>query len=348
MAHVRVDARGNELQGKPDGAAANITPSGYAPAQLRTAYGVTSTGSNRTIVAIVDAYGYPNAEADLAVYRAQYNLPPCTTANGCFIKRDQNGGTAYPRYNGGWAQEQALDLDMASAMCPNCKIMLVQASSAAYGDLAAAVNTAYISGALVISNSYGGGESGSAAYSSVYTHPGRAITASTGDNGYGISFPASSPGVIAVGGTTLTPAATFRGYAETAWSGGGSGCSAVYAKPVWQNDGLCTTRMEADISAVADPATGVAVYGSTGKGSKSGWLVFGGTSVSAPLIGGIYGAIGVGPANGAQKIWSTAPSGLTDVTSGANGSCGGTYLCTAGAGYDGPTGHGTPYGSAAF
>lgn len=347
FAHMRVDARGNPFDGKPAKASPQAVPSGYGPSDLRSAYSMTATGSSGTIVAIVDAYGYPNAESDLAVYRAQYGLPPCTTANGCFIKINQSGGTNYPRYNSGWAQEQALDLDMASAMCPNCRIMLVQASSASFSNLAAAVNTAVAKGAKVVSNSYGGGESSSSSYNAAYTHPGIAITASSGDNGYGTSFPATSPGVIAVGGTTLTHASNTRGWLETVWKGAGSGCSSVYAKPSWQTDTLCTTRMETDISAVADPATGVAVYGPTGLGSGSGWLVFGGTSVSAPLIGGIYGALGAAP-NAAQKIWQTAPTGLNDVTSGSNGSCGGTYFCTAGAGYDGPSGNGTPAGGAAF
>lgn len=339
---MRVDARGEAFNGKPT---SNATPSGYAPAALRTAYGVTATGSSSTTIAIVDAYGYPNAESDLAVYRAQWGLPACTSASGCFKVVNQTGGTKLPRYNSGWAQEQALDLDMASAMCPNCKILLVQASSASYSNLATSVNTAATLGAKVISNSYGGGESGTTSYASYYSHPGVAVTASAGDSGYGAQFPATAPGVIAVGGTTLT--ATSGGYTETVWSGTGSGCSSVYAKPTWQTDTLCTTRMETDISAVADPSTGVAVYGPTGQGSASGWLVFGGTSVSAPLIGGIYGALGASP-NAAQKIWQTSASAFHDVTSGSNGSCGGTYFCTAGAGYDGPTGMGTPNGSAAF
>ena len=350
-AQVRTDASGIELDGRGGRAVSAVTPnavpSGFGPADLRSAYNVTATGAGTTIVAIVDAYGYPNAEADLAVYRAQYGLPACTTANGCFIKINQTGGKNYPRTNTGWDQEQALDLDMASAMCPNCKIMLVQATTASFTNLATAVNTA-ASRALVVSNSYGGGETGSSTYASAYNHPGKAITVSTGDSGYGVGFPASAPGVIAVGGTTLTRAGNARGWSESAWASGGSGCSGIYAKPTWQDDGLCTARMEADISAVGDPATGVAVYGPNSQG-KGTWLVFGGTSVSAPLIGGIYGALGVGPVNAAQKIWaSRGTAGLNDVTAGTNGACGGTYFCTAGAGYDGPTGNGTPNGPGAF
>lgn len=345
FAHIRTDARGEDFIGK-NAARPLATPAGFGPADLRSAYNVTATGSSSTIVAIVDAYGYPRAESDLAVYRSQYGLPACTTANGCFIKINQTGGTSYPRTDTGWDQEQALDLDMASAMCPNCKIMLVQATTPSFLNLATAVQTAAARGAKVISNSYGGGESGSSTYNSYYVHPGVAVTASSGDSGYGASFPASSPDVIAVGGTNLQRASNGRGWAEVAWTSAGSGCSAVYAKPSWQTDALCSKRVEADISAVADPATGVAVYGPASR-SLSAWLVFGGTSVSAPLIGGIYGAVGASP-NAAQKIWQTAPTGLYDITSGSNGSCGGTYFCTAGPGYDGPTGNGTPNGSAAF
>jgi subtilase family serine protease len=342
-AHVVTNAQGVPLNGKVNPAA--VTPSGYGPADLRSAYNITSSGTTTTI-AIVDAYGYNNAESDLATYRAQYGLPACTTANGCFRKIDQNGGTNYPRMDTGWAQEQALDLDMASAMCPNCHILLVQATSATYGNLAAAVRTAAATaGVTVISNSYGGSETGSTGYETSYNQPGKAVTVSTGDSGYGVQFPASSPHVIAVGGTHLVRASNARGWAETAWSAGGSGCSTVYAKPSFQSDPLCTKRMEADVSAVGDPNTGVAVYGPVNR-NNSGWMVFGGTSVSAPLIGGIYGSTGHTP-TGAATIYANSGQ-LNDVTSGTNGSCGGTYFCTAGPGYDGPTGLGTPNGPGPF
>ena len=344
FAHVVTDARGNPLNGKmsPNATAA---PSGYGPADLRSAYNITSSGTTTT-VAIVDAYGYTNAESDLATYRNQFGLAPCTTANGCFKKVDQNGGTAYPRTNTGWDQEQALDLDMVSAMCPNCHILLVEANTASYVNLGTAVNTAAnTAGVTVISNSYGGSESGTSSYASYYNHPGKAVTVSSGDSGYGVQFPASSPDVIAVGGTHLVRSSTARGWTETAWSSGGSGCSSVYAKPSFQTDALCTKRMEADVSAVGDPNTGVAVYG-PGQSGRSQWLVFGGTSVAAPLIGGIYGVTGHTP-TGAASIYQNA-SQLNDVTSGTNGSCGGTYFCTAGAGYDGPTGLGTPNGTGPF
>jgi len=236
---------------------------------------------------------------------------------------------------------------MASAMCPNCKIILIEASVPSYADLATAENLAAKLGAHVISNSYGGGESGSQGYESAYNHPGVAVTASTGDSGYaaGPQFPATSPHVTAAGGTSLSRASNARGWTETVWADAGSGCSAVYAKPAWQHDPLCTTRMEADVSAIADPDTGVAVYGPINN-RTSGWQVYGGTSVAAPLLGGIYGANGGAVSYGSNPYANT--SALFDVTSGSNGSCGGTYFCTAGVGYDGPTGLGTPNGVTAF
>jgi subtilase family serine protease len=323
-------------------------PSGYSPANLRDAYKVTGSGSSSTIVAIVDAYGYTNAESDLGVYRSQFGLPSCTTSNGCFRKFNQNGVQgSYPAQNTGWAQETALDLDMASAMCPNCKIYLIEANTASYSNLATAENTAASKGAHAISNSYGGSESGTTSYESAYNHPGVAVTVSSGDSGYsaGPQFPATSPHVTAVGGTHLVTASNSRGWTETVWSGAGSGCSTVYSKPSWQSDASCSKRMEADVSAVADPATGVAVYGPT-SARRSGWLVFGGTSVAAPLIAGVYGVNGGAVTYGQDPYNNTGA--LFDVTSGSNGSCGGSYFCTAKVGYDGPTGLGTPNGVSAF
>ncbi|MFL6843679.1 MAG: hypothetical protein ACJ8ER_02220 [Allosphingosinicella sp.] len=342
-AHVVTDARGEEVDGQ---ASPNVVPSGYGPNDLRSAYNITTNGTST--IAIVDAYGYPNAEADLGVYRAQFGLPACTTANGCFKKVNQNGVQgSYPATDTGWSQEQALDIDMASAMCPGCKIVLVQATTASYANLAQAVRTAAsMAGVTAISNSYGGSEAGTTSYEASYNQPGKAVTVSTGDSGYGVEFPATSPHVIAVGGTHLVRASNARGWSETAWSSGGSGCSTVYAKPAFQTDALCTKRMEADVSAVGDPNTGVAVYGPATRRSSS-WLVFGGTSVSAPIIAGIYGVTGHGAANGAAAIYAGAAL-LNDVTSGTNGSCGGTYFCTAGVGYDGPTGNGTPNGTGPF
>lgn len=345
FAKVVTDARGNIINGMPN-LTRRAVPSGYGPTDLRSAYKVTSSGSPTYTIAIVDAYGYPTAEQDLGVYRSQYGLPACTTANGCFKKVNQNGvAGSYPRTDTGWDQEEALDLDMASAMCPSCKIVLVEASSSSLANLGAAENTATNMGAKAISNSYGGSESGTTSYENAYNHPGIAITVSSGDNGYGVEFPASSPHVTAVGGTSLTRASNGRGWAEVVWNGAGSGCSTVYAKPTWQTDGLCARRTVADVSAIADPSTGVAVYGPV-TSRRSGWMVFGGTSVASPLVAGVYGANG-GSANFGSDPYGHLTS-LFDVTSGSNGSCGGTYLCTGAAGYDGPSGLGTPNGTTAF
>jgi subtilase family serine protease len=336
-ARVLVDASGAPV--------ANATPAGLGPSQLRAAYQITSTGTSSTVMAIVDAFGYPTAEADLATYRSTFGLPACTTANGCFRKVDQRGGASFPRTDVGWDQETALDLDMASAICPSCQILLVEADTNSNANLSAAVNEAASLGAHVISNSYGGGESGTTAFEAAYDHPGIAITASSGDGGFGVEFPASSPHVTAVGGTSLRTAANARGWTETAWSGAGSGCSTVYAKPAWQTDTGCANRTVADVSAIADPNTGVAVFAPSSR-NKSAFLVFGGTSVAAPLIGAVY-AVNGGAVNFGADPYAHLGA-LFDVTSGSNGTCSPGYLCTAGVGYDGPTGLGTPSGTSAF
>jgi hypothetical protein len=356
-AHIVTDARGNPLtRAAPVGVAGRNTvtqsfvPSGFGATDLRTAYGITANGSPTTTVAIVDAFGYNNAEADMGVYRAQFGLPACTTANSCFAKVNQNGQSRnYPPQDSGWAGETALDLDMVSAMCPGCHILLVEANTNGNDNLAQSVNTAVNLGATIVSNSYGGGEGGSQTDEPSYNHTGVIITASSGDDGFGTQFPASSPHVVAVGGTHMVRSATTRGFTETVWTGAGSGCSTIYTKPAWQTDALCTKRMEADVSAVADPNTGVAFYAPSGFGFKSAWGVVGGTSVAAPLIAGVYGSTG----NAHTQVFGSnlyaAPStAFNDVTSGHNGTCGGTYFCTAGAGYDGPTGLGTPAGASAF
>ena len=330
--------------------AAAATPSGLGPADLQSAYKLpsASAGSGQT-VAIVDAYNDPTAEADLNVYRSQYGLGACTTANGCFKKVNQTGGTSsYPPTDGGWAEEISLDLDMVSAVCPNCKIVLVEATSATFANLGTAENTA-ASLANVISNSYGGSDAPDSTYGKYYNHPGKAITVSSGDSGYGVEYPASSHYVTAVGGTSLRAASTTaRGWTETAWSGAGSGCSS-YNTALSGQSGLtgCSRRAVADVSAVADPSTGVAVYDSTSYGGQSGWLVFGGTSVAAPIIAGVYGLAGNAASIDNNYPYSHASS-LFDITSGSNGSCSTTKWCTAGPGWDGPTGLGTPNGTGAF
>jgi len=326
-----------------------ITPLGYSPALLHRAYELPSgPGSGRT-VAIVDAYNDPHAASDLATYRRTYGLPPCTTSNGCFRKVNQNGGTSYPRTSSSWGQEISLDLDMVSAICWHCHILLVEAFSPEISDLGKAVNTAVRLGAKFVSNSYGGSESSAdARYDRLYfNHPGVAITVSAGDGGYATSYPAASRYVTAVGGSTLKPSREARGFTETVWgnsgSGGtGSGCSGYDAKPRWQTDGGCARRTATDVAAVADPDTGVAVY-------DKGWAVYGGTSASSPIIAATYALAG-NPAAGTYP--SSYPyrhaSALHDVTSGSDGSCSPSYLCTARIGFDGPSGLGTPKGDAAF
>jgi subtilase family serine protease len=237
-----------------------INPAGYDPIDLQTAYGLSATGGSGQTVAIVDAYDDPNAESDLAKYRSNFGMAACTTANGCFKKINQNGGSTPPRANASWAEEISLDLDMVSAICPNCHILLVEASSNSFANLAAAVDRAAVTpGVVAISNSYGGGEySTEVTDQQHYNHPGIAVTVSSGDSGFGVEFPAASQYVTAVGGTHLTFSGSTAN--ESAWSGAGSGCSAYITKPGWQSDAGCARRTVADVSAVADPNTGVAVY----------------------------------------------------------------------------------------
>ncbi len=334
----------------PAALAPNVLPNGLGPTDLRSAYNLTATGSASTTVAIVDAYDDPKAESDLATYRTTFGLPACTTANGCFRKVNQTGqASPLPATDAGWAGEISLDVDMVSATCPGCHILLVEATKPTIANLGSAVNTAVNLGAKFISNSYGGSENGSEnSYdNSYYNHPGVVITASSGDDGYAVSYPASGKGVTAVGGTTLTRDSSPRGWSETAWSGAGSGCSATVAAPAFQT-GLstgCTKRAEADVAAIADPQTGVAVYQTFGAG---GWSVYGGTSAAAPLIASVYALAGnPGASDSANRYPYAHPTALNDITSGSNGTCG-APLCTAGAGYDGPTGLGTPNGTAAF
>ena len=318
-----------------------------SPAQLRAAYNLNgASGAGRT-VAIVDAFGYPNLERDLTIYRNYYGMPACTTANGCLRILDQNGGTSLPRTDLGWSQEQALDVDSVSAACPDCKIVLVQAKTASFVNLGTAVNTAARqSGVVAISNSYGGGDLPDSTYGSYYNHPGIALTASTGDNGYqGASFPASSAYVTGVGGTTLKMSGTTR-VSETAWSGAGSGCSAYNAAvaPSSFNTG-CGKRAISDVSAAADPNTGgLSTYSPTSNKSSS-WSQWGGTSESSPIIAAVYALAGGGYSNATPY---QHPASLFDISTGSNGSCPTTQWCQARAGWDGPTGLGTPNGTGAF
>ncbi len=346
QAEELVDSNGNSA----NPSSTSPPASGRTPTDIRGAYGLNATSSGGRTVAIVDAYGYPNAEKDLATYRSYYKLPACTTANGCLKIVNQSGGTSLPRTDVGWDQEQALDLDAVSATCPDCKILLVQASSASFANLGAAVNTAARqAGVVAISNSYGGGDAADTTYGSSYNHPGIAVTASTGDNGYqGGSYPASSSYVTAVGGTSLTKAGNARGWTETVWSGAGSGCStynAALAAAATFGTG-CAKRAMADVSAVADPNTGLAVYAPSNR-SGSTWSQYGGTSLSSPIIAAVY-ALSGNTAGYANAIPYGHTAGLNDVTSGSNGSCPTSQWCNARTGWDGPTGLGTPNGTSAF
>ena len=319
---------------------------GLDPTQIASAYGLPAAPPPGPVptIAIVDAFHYGlitgSGTDNLATYRAQYGIAPCTVANGCFRKVDQWGGTNYPTTTAlstGWDGEGDLDVDAVSAVCPACHILFVESRSDSTDDLMTAVATAVALGASEVSLSWGGSEDpGQTVYDPTFDHPGVAITAATGDTGYGASYPATSPYVTAVGGTTLTPT-LGGGWTETAWSGGGSGCSTIEPKPAWQNDSLCSGRTEADVAAVADPKTGLDVY------SEGSWWVFGGTSLATPLVAGMYAlGGGEGPTVGAYPFYR-APS-VHDIVSGANGSCAPAALCTAGPGFDGPTGLGSPLG----
>lgn len=317
---------------------AAAAPSGYGPAQLQSAYNLASaaasSGSGETVY-IVDVYDYPTAQSDLNTYRSQFGLPACGA--GCFTKVNQNGATSplpRPARSSGWDVEEALDMDMVSAICPLCHITLVEASSARDSALYTAENSAVSMGAKFISNSWGGSEySGEASDANTYfNHPGVAITVSAGDSP-GPEFPAEAQDVTAVGGTTLNTSGNSRGWTESDWSSSGGGCSAYEAAPSWQSSSVtgCSRREDNDVSAVANPNTGVAIYNTY---SQNGWLVVGGTSVASPLIASVYALAGV-PASGsypAQDIWAHEPSGLYPV----------------GSGYSSVPGWGTPDGTSAF
>jgi subtilase family serine protease len=347
-AHVVTNAKGAP-QAVP-------TPKGYGPAQFRGAYGLPAAASTAQTIAIVDAYDDPQVAADLNAYSSQFGLPQCNSANRCFEKVNQSGSATgpFPQANSGWALEIALDVEVAHGICPNCKILLVEANSASLANLAAAVNTAAKLGATEISNSYGGSEFSSEVSDTAYNHPGIAVTVASGDSGYGsFGYPAASPYVITVGGTTLS-LGTGNAYAgESVWSGSGSGCSLYVGAPAWQ--GFLTAcggkRGTADVAADANPSTGAAVYDSVKYQGRTGWFQVGGTSLSSPLIAGVYALAGGLPVNtsAASGLYGHLGESATlhDVTSGSNGSCS-TIMCKGAAGYDGPTGVGTPKGTGAF
>jgi hypothetical protein len=314
------------------------TPSGYGPSQLQSAYSLAAAaaanGSGETVY-IVDAFDYPTAQADLNSYRSQFGLPAC--GPGCFTKVNQNGATSpLPQSAGstGWDVEEALDIDMVSAICPLCHITLVEANSPSNTNLYTAENSAVSLGAKFISNSWGGSEYSGETIdaSNFFNHPGVAITVSAGD-APGPEFPAEAEFVTAVGGTTLSTSGNSRGWTESPWADSGGGCSSQSAAPSWQSSSVtgCSRREDNDVSADADPNTGAAIFNSF---SQGGWLQVGGTSESSPIIASVYALAGV-PAAGsypAQDIWAHEPAGLFPV----------------GSGYSSVPGWGTPNGTSAF
>ena len=331
QAWVRTDIAGK----KPD-----EMPNGYAPSDLQAAYNLASFSRSRgggTTVAIVDAFDDPNAASDLSVYRAEYGLPPCTASNGCFMKYQFAEKT-----NTGWAGEESLDVDMVSAICPNCKILLVEAASPSTRALSAA-ETYATARANYVSNSWSGNEGGKA-YDRDYKVSGVAITAATGDSGYNADaqWPAILPWVVGVGGTDLT---SVSPRSESAWAGSGSGCSTIYATPRFQHgiDTGCADRAQSDVAADASPNTGVAVYDSF---HQRGWEVFGGTSVATPIVAAVFALAGRASSNNPGNLYAHSSS-LNDISTGNNGNCG-APLCEAGVGWDGPTGLGSPNGITAF
>jgi subtilase family serine protease len=333
----------------------------YSPAFLQSAYNVASLGAAGSdgvgqIVAIVDTSSNPQLVSDVAYYRNYFGLPACPvgivspSASGCALEIVNQSGAAspLPSSNYGWGLEEAIDAEMVSALCPNCQILVVEAASAAMTDLGASVDTAVTLGANVVSNSYGTPEfaSENSLSNAYYQHPGVALVAAAGDNGYGVQFPAASPNVVAVGGTSLIQfsAAGTRNGAETVWDHSGSGCSLYEPKPSWQHDSGCSNRTVADVAADANPNTGVWVYDTFG---ASGLYVAGGTSVATALVSALYGVVNTGSSNTlapGSVLYGAASGALYQVSVGSNSACG-TYLCSAvqsSNGYNGPTGLGTP------
>ena len=334
------------------GGTATTPPLAGSPGWIQQAYDLTylsQTGGVGATVAIVDAYDDPAAESDLTVYRSKYGLPPCTSQNGCFTKINQNGQPSpLPPTDTNWSGEITLDLDAVSAICPNCRIVLVESFTNSFDDLHAALQRAATwPGVKQISNSWVGLSTGQP--SGAYTFPGIATVASAGDWGLAPAgeewYPAALPGVTAAGGTAVTStsgAPSARGYAESGWPyangwGDSAGCNTQsgVVKPSYQQDTGCRGRSYTDVSADGEPATGLSVYGSL----NGGWGVWGGTSLSSPLIAAYLAITGI---DGSSPGWAYANSALlNDPAGGSIGTCpqAWAYICTAGVGYDGPDRH---------
>lgn len=320
----------------------------WGASDLRAAYRIAAPEGPTSTIAVVDAFGYPTAEADMNHYRQRYGLPLCTTASGCFTIVNQRGETApLPKPDRGWAGETAMDLQMVSAACPTCRLILVEASNTGRG-LYVAQLAAVRAGATVVSNSWGSSEQRVPRRMATYVqHPGVTTLASSGDSGYAARahLPASVPGVLAVGGTVLKRAPeTARGWTETVWSHASSGCSRYFAKPTWQTDSGCHGhRTVADVSAVA---SSLLIYNTSQPRGRRGWSVEGGTSASTPFVAGMIAAAGGGGLTPAQIY--AEPTAFNDVTTGSNGTCRTALLCTGLVGYDAPTGLGSPISPEVF
>jgi subtilase family serine protease len=299
---------------------ASSSPTGLSPGTIKSVYNysTSSTAGALQTIAIVDAYDDPTAESDLATFSSQYNLPACTTANGCFKKVDQTGGSNYPRKDAGWALEISLDVQWAHAIAPGAKILLVEASSNSFTNLLAAEDYAKTHAGYV-SNSWGGSEfSGESSYDSHFVQSGVSFFVSSGDSGLPAQYPSASPNVISVGGTTLN----FSGpnfVSETGWSGSGGGCSVYETANGSQSTGQVNCngkRATPDVSLDADPASGVSVYDTTRYQGQSGWFRVGGTSASSPMWAGRAASAGVTVNSG--YVYGNSIT-YRDITSGNNG-----------------------------
>ncbi len=342
---VRTDA-------SPD---ASSGPTGNTPATIYPVYlpGKTyNPGGGSGTIAIVDAYDYPTAENDLNVFSSTVGLPACTSASGCFKVVYASGSK--PRANCGWAQEAALDIEWAHAMAPKAKIVLVEAASNSFANLFAAVDVATqevtggSAGVGEVSLSWGGSEfSGESSDDSYFQHSGVVYFASSGDTGGATIYPSASPNVVGAGGTSLNRNADGSFKSETGWSGSGGGPSKYEALPSYQIgvSGVSSTqRSIPDFSFDADPQTGVSVYDSTRCQGLSGWLVFGGTSVSSPSLAGIVNTAGTFNAtslNELNELYANRTN-TADFYDVLTGTAGGN---TAKAGWDFVTGIGSSRGT---
>lgn len=331
------------------------------PAQIHSAYSLPLRGVSGQTIAVVSAFDDAHAQADLTAYSQQYDLPPCTTANGCLRILNQAGQArpvpASDPTGGQWITEAAIGTEMAHAVCQSCKVMLVQADSDDPGDISAAVQTATHAGATVVETSFTVAENlTDAGYFLDYSSGRAAMVAAAGDGGYtgSLNFPASLPDVLSVGGTSLTLGSGGRYWTETVWGETVSGCSEWEPAPLWQQTvaagaGCGSMRVVTDVSAVADPGVAVHVTGVSTPGGP--WYAASGTSVSAPIIAGVIGLAGSVGAREPQMIYEHAkadPGALHHITQGSNGADCTSVLCRAGPGWNGPTGLGSPNGLAVF